>query len=124
MSDQADELYAAWIRNSCAGIGADAVILAEDSQSLLGYVTCKLQSDTKVYLGKLIGTIGLVATAAHARGRGVAGSATLAALRWFHQQGADIVEVGTQLRNIPASRLYQTCGFRLVGSSISLRKLL
>jgi len=123
-TEQADELYAAWIRNSCAGIGADSVIVAEDGQSLLGYVTCKLQSDTKAHLGKLIGTIGLVATAAQARGRGIARAATLAALRWFQQQGADIVEVGTQLRNIPASRLYQSCGFRLIDSSISLRKLL
>src|SRR5205814_8516420 len=48
-TEQADELYAAWIHNSCAGIGADSVILAEDSQGLLGYVTCKLQSDTKVH---------------------------------------------------------------------------
>lgn len=34
----------------------------------------------------------------------------------------DIVEVGTQLRNIPASRLYEDCGFRLVASNLSLRK--
>jgi hypothetical protein len=31
--------------------------------------------------------------------------------------------VGTQLRNIPASCLYQSCGFRLTGSSVSLRKI-
>jgi len=122
--ERADGLHATWLRNSCAGKVADVVVLAEDHQGLLGFVTCKLLRDTKVHLGKLVGTIVLVATAKQARGRGIARATTLAALAWFRQQGANIVEVGTQLRNIPASRLYQSCGFRLVGSSISLRKLL
>ena len=121
---RADELHAAWLRNSCAGKVADAVVLAENHQGLLGFVTCKLQRDTKAHLGKLIGTIVLIATAERARRRGIARAATLAALAWFRQQGTDIVEVGTQLRNIPASRLYESCGFRLVGSNVSLRKLL
>jgi ribosomal protein S18 acetylase RimI-like enzyme len=47
---------------------------------------------------------------------------TRGALDWFRDQGVDIVEVGTQLSNIPASRLYESCGFRLVASSLSLRK--
>lgn len=122
-SEQADELHAEWLRNSCAGKAADAVVLAEDERGLLGFVTCKLQCDTKAHLGKLIGTIVLVATADRARGRGVGRATTLASVEWFRNQQVDIVEVGTQLRNIPASRLYQSCGFRLVGSSVSLRKI-
>ena len=121
---RANELHSVWLRNSCEGHAADAVILAEDEEGLLGYVTCKLQRDTQVHLGTLIGTIVLVATAERARKQGVARAATLAALDWFREQGTGIVEVGTQLRNIPASRLYESCGFRLVGSSISLRKVL
>jgi len=123
-SERADELHATWLRNSCAGRVADVVVLAEDGQGLLGFVTCKLQRDTKAHLGELVGTIVLVATAERARRRGIARATTLAALDWFHQQGADVVEVGTQLCNIPASRLYESCGFRLVDSSISLRKSL
>jgi dTDP-4-amino-4,6-dideoxy-D-galactose acyltransferase len=121
---RADELHANWLRNSCAGTAADAVLLAEDDQDLLGFVTCKLQPDTKLHLGETLGTIVLVATAEKARRRGVASATTLAALKWFYEQGVAIVEVGTQLRNIPASRLYESKGFRLVGSSVSLRKLL
>ena len=121
---RADELHAIWVRNACLGQAADAVVLAEDEQGLLGFVTCKLQRDTELHLGKLVGTIVLVATAPRARRVGVAWAATLAALDWFRRQGASIVDVGTQFRNIPASRLYERCGFRLVGSSITLRRLL
>jgi dTDP-4-amino-4,6-dideoxy-D-galactose acyltransferase len=120
---RANELHGAWLRNSCQGAAADAVILAEDAEGLLGFVTCKIQRDTAEHLGKLVGTIVLVATAERARGKGVARAATLSALEWFRQQQVEIVEVGTQLRNIPASRVYQGCGFRLVASSISLRKV-
>ncbi len=122
-TDKADELHAEWLRNSCAGRAVDAVIVAEDDKGVVGFVTCKLQLDTESHLGKLIGTIVLVATARRARGKGIARAMTLAAIEWFRAQSVEIVEVGTQLRNVPASRVYQNCGFRLVGSSISLRKL-
>lgn len=120
---RADELHAVWLRNSCTGQAADAVVVAEDAQGVLGFVTCKLQADTAAHLGCLVGTIVLVATAARARRRGVGRAATWAALEWFRQQGAGIVDVGTQLRNIPAARLYEACGFRLAGSSLTLRKV-
>jgi dTDP-4-amino-4,6-dideoxy-D-galactose acyltransferase len=120
---RADELHATWLRNSCAGEAADAVLVAEDEMGLLGFVTCTVQKDS-ADLGRLVGTIVLVAAAPAARGRGVGYATTMAALAWFREQGCEIVEVGTQLRNIAASRLYQKCGFRLIGSSLSLRQLL
>jgi ribosomal protein S18 acetylase RimI-like enzyme len=122
--ERADALHAVWLRNSCLGKAADAVVVAEDEQGLLGFVTCRLQRDTEPHLGSLAGTIVLVATAGRARRKGVAQAATRAALDWFRDQGAEVVEVGTQLRNIPAARLYQSLGFRLIGSGISLRKML
>ena len=117
-SDLADELHATWVHNSCTGKAADAVLIAEDEGGLLGFVSCSLQQDAAQSLGRTVGTIVLVAVAERARGRGVGYATTLAALEWFRQQGCEVVEVGTQLRNIPASRLYQKCGFGLVGSSI------
>jgi ribosomal protein S18 acetylase RimI-like enzyme len=118
----ADELHAVWLENSCLGKAADAVVVAAENGRILGYVTCKIDRQVTEYLGLTIGTIVLVATAADAQGRGVAKAITYGALDWFRDQGVDIVEVGTQLRNIPASRLYESCGFRLVTSSLSLRK--
>jgi len=118
----ADELHAVWVENSCLGKAADAVVVAAKNGRILGYVTCKIDRQTTQYLGLTIGTIVLVATVADARGRGVAKALTYGALNWFRDQGVDVVEVGTQLRNIPASRLYESCGFRLVASSLSLRR--
>jgi dTDP-4-amino-4,6-dideoxy-D-galactose acyltransferase len=123
-SERADQLHATWLRNACAGKTGDGVIVAEDGSGLLGFVTYALQSDTAITLGGAVGTIVLVASAKRARGRGIAYATTMAAVDWFKEQACEIVEVGTQLRNIPASRLYQKCGFRLVGSSISLRLLI
>jgi len=122
--ERADQLHATWLRNACAGKMGDAVVVAEDHSGLLGFVTCALQPDTASTLGSMVGTIVLVASAKRARARGVGFATTMAALDWFQQQSCEMVEVGTQLRNIPASRLYQRCGFRLVGSSVSLRLLL
>ncbi len=118
----ADGLHAAWLENSCLGMAADAVVVGAQNGRILGFVTCKIDRQTTQYLGLTIGTIVLVATAADARGRGLAKAVTNGALDWFREQGVDIVEVGTQLRNIPASRLYEACGFRLVATSLSLRK--
>ncbi|MEO8425615.1 MAG: GNAT family N-acetyltransferase [Verrucomicrobiota bacterium] len=118
----ADELFASWVRNSCSGKVADSVIVAENGSGVVGFVTCKLQHDSKNYLGTTIGNIVLVATVKEAQGQGIARALTQASLDWFSRQEVDIVEVGTQLRNIPAVRLYESSGFRLVKSSLSLRR--
>ena len=122
--ERADNVHAVWTRNSCSGHAADGVILVEEGEELLGFVTCKLNRDTAAHFGSPTGTIVLVATAEAARGRGVGKAATLAALRWMRGQGVQHIEVGTQIRNIAAGRLYESCGFRLSGSSLTLRKLL
>jgi len=121
---KADELHAVWLGNTCRGLAADAVLVAVDQGGVLGFITCKLHTDTHHHLGTLIGSIILVATAPDARQRGIGRALTFAALDWFRDQAVDFVEVGTQIRNIPASRLYENCGFRLIGSSISLRKII
>jgi dTDP-4-amino-4,6-dideoxy-D-galactose acyltransferase len=118
--DRADQLHAEWIRNSCLGKAADVVFLAESDEQLLGFVTCKVQRNT----AETVGTIVLIGCDENARGRGVGQALTLTALDWFKQADCDLVEVGTQLRNLPASRLYEKCGFRLAGSSASLRLVL
>ena len=120
----ASKLHVDWLANSIAGKVADAVLVAQDRDGIMGFVTCKMQHDTGVYLGRLIGSIVLVATASRARRKGVASVLTMAAVNWFRVNGADIVVVGTQLRNLPACRLYQNCGFKIVDASVSLRMLL
>lgn len=111
-------IYANWVRNSCSGQAADAVIVVErpETREPAAYVTCKLNAGT--------GVIVLVATAQDARGRGFGRAATYGALAYFKSRDCTSVRVGTQLRNTPASCLYESCGFRLQGVSLTYRKLL
>lgn len=114
----AGRINESWTRNCCLGTAADAVVVAEDEGKVVSYVTCRADRQAKQ------GIIILVATAASARGKGAARRASSAALHWFGAQGLESVEVGTQLRNIPAARLYQSLGFLLSRTSLTFRKLL
>lgn len=118
----ADELHVIWLEDSCRGRAADAVILAVEQDRVLGFATCKIDHGTTEHLNLTVGRVVLVATAADARRRSVGLATTHGALAWFREHGVDLVEVGTQLRNIPATRLYETCGFRLATSHLTLRK--
>ena len=118
----ADSLHAAWLRNSLRGVGADAIVVGERHGRLHGFVTCRIDRASSPTLGLSLGSIVLVAVEESSRGKGVASAMTAGALDWFLEHGVDVVEVGTQLRNIEASRLYENMGFRLVASSVSMRK--
>ena len=114
----ADRVNETWTRNCCLGIAADAVVVALEEGRVASYVTC--QADRQARNGIIV----LVATAVWARGRGAARRASGAALHWFAERGIETVEVGTQLRNIPAARLYESLGFRLTRTSLTFRKVL
>lgn len=114
----ADRVNESWTRNCCLGIAADVTVLAEDEERIASYVTCRADREARR------GTIILVATAEWARGRGMARRASSAALHWFAGQGMESVEVGTQFRNIPAVRLYESLGFRLFHTGLTFRRIL
>jgi dTDP-4-amino-4,6-dideoxy-D-galactose acyltransferase len=114
----ADQVNECWTRNCCLGTADDAVVVAEEDSRIASYVACR--ADRKARRGIII----LVATAQWARGRGAARRSSSAALHWFASQGIEDVEVGTQLRNIPAARLYESLGFRLIRTSLTFRKIL
>jgi dTDP-4-amino-4,6-dideoxy-D-galactose acyltransferase len=119
----ADRINEEWLRNSCSLQAADAVVVAVEASTVLGYVTCKIDHETTQALGFCFASIVMVATRQQARGRGVAQACTSAALDWFRANDVDVVEVGTQLSNIPAARLYEKNGFRMAASSFTLRKI-
>jgi dTDP-4-amino-4,6-dideoxy-D-galactose acyltransferase len=120
----ADRINEEWLRNSCSLKAADAVVVAVEEGTVLGYVTCRIDHETSQALGLRFASIVMVATRRQARGRGVAQACTSAALDWFRSQDVDVVEVGTQLSNIPAARLYEKNGFRMAAASFTLRKIL
>jgi RimJ/RimL family protein N-acetyltransferase len=113
-----DQVNESWSRNCCLGTAADAVVVAEEEGHIASYVTCR--ADRKAGNGIII----LVATAEWARGRGAARRASSGALQWFASQGLETVEVGTQLCNIPAARLYEALGFRLMRTSLTFRRVI
>jgi dTDP-4-amino-4,6-dideoxy-D-galactose acyltransferase len=100
-SARCDDLYATWIRRSCEG-WADRVFVATDQDQPAGYLTAAGNS------------IGLVAVAEHARGRGLGMQLVTAAQRYFNTSGAAYVEIVTQGRNRAARDLYLRCGFQVV----------
>ena len=119
----ADQVNAEWLRNACTGM-ADRVIVAADPSGVVAYVTCKLDHKSKFETGVSCGSIVMVATVDRARGKGAATATTNAAIDWFAAQGVQIVEVGTQLSNTGAARVYQKCEFLPVATTITLRVLI
>jgi ribosomal protein S18 acetylase RimI-like enzyme len=120
-TETANRVHEAWARNSVSGQAADAVVVAESDEGVDAFVTVKLDDSLP---GLRIATIPLVATGLEVRGKGSGRRATEAALAWAKQQGADVVEVGTQISNVPAARLYQSAGFRTTAISLTYRKII
>lgn len=119
----ADELHRQWAINCCHD-HADAVLVARNEGNVVGFIALRIDRLAESVLGARTGTIILVATSVSARRMGVATSLSRAALQWFTAQGCVYAEVGTQLANLRAARLYQSAGFRLAQASVTLRLLL
>jgi dTDP-4-amino-4,6-dideoxy-D-galactose acyltransferase len=107
----ATAFYSTWIKLECQGRAQRVFVATGDEDEALGYISCHLDASGAV------GQIGLMAVNRTAQGRGLGKVLVQAALAWFADQGVNQVSVVTQGGNIPAQRLYQSCGFR----SASLR---
>jgi len=102
--DKANELYQVWVENSCTGY-ADVVLVADEKEKPVGFISCHLRSDNK-------GSIGLVGVDQSMRGKGIGNDLLMASYRWFADQHIDTISVVTQARNIEAQRLYQSVGMK------------
>lgn len=110
---RADGLYVRWVENSLAG-RADAFLVARgDDGQPLGFLTCRISAADDAPHG----VIELVAVDPRAQGQRVGRRLVDASLRWFAQAGAPSVEVGTQVDNLAAVRLYQRAGFQCAAFS-------
>lgn len=116
----ADEVYASWIENCCHGLD-DVVLVAELDGRPVGFMTVRLVTDSDALLGALVAKIWLVGVAESHRGRGVGRALVHSALDWCRTREARHVEVGTQLRNIAALRLYLQSGFLPVNAVHAFR---
>jgi ribosomal protein S18 acetylase RimI-like enzyme len=114
----ADRLYAGWIDNLLAG-RADAVLVA-DSDGIAGFVGCRHDAVFSEVLGTPVGLIDLVATSPDRRGEGFGAALVAAAGEFYRTRGTTLIDVGTQLGNDGASRIYRSSGFEAVHRSETL----
>jgi GNAT superfamily N-acetyltransferase len=102
-------LYEVWIRRSCLGEAADAVLVTTrpGGDEPLGLATLSIDGDAA--------SVGLVAVARDARGRGLGLLTMRQAHDWLRARGVRTATVATQGRNEPARRLYRACGYEEIG---------
>lgn len=109
-----DDLYVKWSLNSLNGM-ADNVLIAEENNVLCGFITCNVKrplSDVEY------GVIDLIAVDPRYQKKGIGLLLLNETLRLFPSQTC--FYIGTQATNIPAVRLYEKAGFRLVESDATL----
>jgi dTDP-4-amino-4,6-dideoxy-D-galactose acyltransferase len=97
------KLYHEWIENSVNGSIADRVIVAQHNNEIIGMVTLGEKNDR--------GDIGLLAVNSNFRGKKIGTKLVHAAQAHFIERGFSHAQVVTQKANIPASLLYEKCGF-------------
>jgi len=113
--ERCDDLYEHWILANLAE-PAEKLILAEDEGKLVGYISCRLDSDGKA------GRLGLTAVSANVRRGGFGRALLLSALDWLQQNGAEHVTVATQAMNSVTQRMLQRGGFRTEKTEIWYHK--
>jgi ribosomal protein S18 acetylase RimI-like enzyme len=107
---KADTLKAAWARNSVLG-RADTVFVTRDGAQITGFNACLLRDDTAV--------IDLIGIAPAHQGGGLGRALTQAALAHYSGRVKRMM-VGTQSSNHASLALYQSQGFRIESSAITL----
>ena len=122
--ETARRVYREWAMACVRGAAADYVAVAIDGDRCGGFVACRLAKDAAVHFGRPMSTIALIAAARDVRGRGVGPLLIGAARDWSRAHDVERLEVGTQVSNLKAARLYERCGFRLVASSVTLRMVI
>ena len=107
---KADNIYKEWVKNTLLGKFGDMILVWEEKKKVFGLITL----DKK-------GQISLVGVPKKARGKGIGRKLTEAALNLFREWGLKKVIIETQMTNIPALKLYQSCGFKIADSYLTFR---
>lgn len=106
----AGEFYAQWITNSVRHVVADKVFIYKQEHDILGFVTIQNK-----------GHIPLIAVSKNAQSKGVGRTLVQAGLNYLVSVGVSRVEIETQVTNIAAIRSYQSCGFKIFRSYVTMR---
>ena len=117
LGEKAGALSAKWLLTSAGGDKADIVIVAEAEGHPIGFVTCKMSSEQADRgVGARIGTIPLNAVDPGYRKLGVYRRLVVKAIDWCRQQGAEYVEIKTQIHTPGVHRTWQQMNGQLVSS--------
>lgn len=97
------ELYQLLLINSVNKKIAREVLVYEQNNTIVGLITL-----TEKHAN---GDIGILAVSPNCRGRGIGRSLMCAAENWFYDNNYHAIQVVTQAENVPACRLYESCGY-------------
>lgn len=106
VNDEYAKLYTKWIENSVNKTSAIEVFVAVEHSKILGFVTLTKKTDD-------LADIGLLAVSPEARGRKVASSLIEHVKDYAIKAGFAQMQVVTQIDNMPATKLYESVGFKL-----------
>jgi len=99
------ELYSLWIINSVSKKLAKEVLVFRADNEIAGFVTLGEKNERA--------DIGIIAVDSFYRGKGIGKSLMLSAEKWFIDKKYSSIQVVTQGENIPACRLYESCGYNI-----------
>jgi len=102
----ADNIKADWAGNFFSGQRGDAMLVAEAQDRIVGFLQLLSSAETLI--------VDLIAVHPRHRRQGYAAAMIAWAQRQFSNLAA--IRVGTQAANIPAMRMYERLGFRLIAA--------
>lgn len=100
-----EEMYHLWMSNSLNGRMAKEILVSFEGNNISGFVTLTEQSGNV--------SIGIIAVDAFYRGKGIGKALIQSAEKWCIEKDYENINVVTQGDNIPACRLYESCGYNL-----------
>lgn len=109
------EIYADWIHRTLTEKGiADIIIVAEADKQVAGFLSFKINK----HLNYAAGGLGAVST--NFRNRNIFKHINIAGLEWGRKTGLEWIEHNVLSTNIPVNRVYNSLGFSLKNSFITM----
>jgi ribosomal protein S18 acetylase RimI-like enzyme len=110
----AEKVHRTWARNCCLGTHAKHVLVARKHNEVLGFIALKFQMAGDVEVGS-------IDISEASRGIGIGRALVHSGCDWLSGRVKYVV-VRTELPNIPALRLYEANGFRVLNGSLYLSR--
>jgi ribosomal protein S18 acetylase RimI-like enzyme len=115
----ADDFHEKWVENSLLGKVADEVIVAEVDGVPVGFTTIRRNKEISRKIGLQSGSMILSAVDRKQRGKSIYKHMIAGGLKWF-KSSVDVVDLGTQVDNLPVQRAWCGLGFKPVMYMVTL----